>query len=137
MSLLGGLRVIDLSSGQAGGIATMVLADFGADVIKVERPGGDPTRREPAAPMWLRGKRSIVLDLDEAPARKRLADLAASADVVLASYRPGVAARLGAFDLKAQRVDQGLLVERRLGRYELAQRLPAQRLAVDGLAQPL
>ncbi|MCY4639369.1 MAG: CoA transferase [Chloroflexi bacterium] len=96
MSLLGGLRVIDLSSGQAGGIATMVLADFGADVIKVERPGGDPTRREPAAPMWLRGKRSIVLDLDEAPARKRLADLAASADVVLASYRPGVAARLGA-----------------------------------------
>ena len=96
MSLLGGLRVVDLSSGQAGGIAAMVLADFGADVIKVERPGGDPARREPAAPMWLRGKRSVVLDLGEAPARARLAELAAGADVVIASYRPADAARLGA-----------------------------------------
>ena len=96
MSLLGDLRVIDLSSGQAGGIATMVLADFGADVIKVERPGGDPARAERAAPMWLRGKRSIVLDLAREEARRRLAGLAAGADVVLATYRPGVAARLGA-----------------------------------------
>ncbi|MYH40819.1 MAG: CoA transferase [Chloroflexi bacterium] len=96
MSLLGELRVIDLSSGQAGGIATMVLSDFGADVIKVERPGGDPARSERAAPMWLRGKRSMVLDLERAEARRRLAELAAGADVVLSTYRPGVASRLGA-----------------------------------------
>ena len=57
------LRVIDLSSGPAGGLATMVLADFGADVIKVEPPGGDPARSQPAAPMWLRSKRSVTLDL--------------------------------------------------------------------------
>ena len=96
MSLLDGLRVIDLSSGQAGGIATMVLADYGADVIKVERPGGDPARAQAAAPMWLRGKRSVVLDLHEGSARAQLAELASGADVVFASYRPGVADRLGA-----------------------------------------
>ena len=47
------LRVSDLSSGPVGGMATMVLADFGADVVKVERPGGDPLRSLPSAPMWL------------------------------------------------------------------------------------
>ena len=63
---LDGLRVVDLSSGPGGGIATMILADFGAEVIKVERPGGDPLRSLAAAPMWLRGKRSIELDLKTA-----------------------------------------------------------------------
>jgi crotonobetainyl-CoA:carnitine CoA-transferase CaiB-like acyl-CoA transferase len=96
MSLFDGLRVLDLSSGQAGGIATMVLADFGADVIKVERPGGDPARAQAAAPMWLRGKRSLVLALHEEESRERLGELAADADIVVASYRPGVAERLGA-----------------------------------------
>ena len=52
------LRIIDLSSGPVGGIATMVPADFGADVIKVERPGGDPFRRPAPAPMWPRGRRA-------------------------------------------------------------------------------
>ncbi|RLT36913.1 MAG: CoA transferase, partial [Chloroflexi bacterium] len=56
---LDNIRVIDLTSGPVGGITTMVLADFGADVIKVERPGGDPFRFMPSAPMWLRGKRSV------------------------------------------------------------------------------
>ena len=63
------LRVIDLSSGPAGGMATMVLADFGADVIKVERPGGDPFRRLAASPTWLRGKRSVELDLRQSEGR--------------------------------------------------------------------
>jgi crotonobetainyl-CoA:carnitine CoA-transferase CaiB-like acyl-CoA transferase len=57
------IRVVDLSSGPVGGIATMILADFGADVIKVERPGGDPFRFVTNAPLWLRGKRSVELDL--------------------------------------------------------------------------
>ena len=85
------LRVIDLSSGQAGGITSMVLADFGADVIKVEPPGGDPGRAEPASPMWLRGKRSIELDLSNAADRGRLHALVRGADVVVASFAPGEA----------------------------------------------
>ena len=83
------LRVIDLSSGPAGGMATMMLGDFGADVIKVEPPAGDPFRDQPAAPLWLRGKRSAVLDLATAEGRERLHGLVGGADVVVASYPPG------------------------------------------------
>ncbi|MXW34629.1 MAG: CoA transferase [Chloroflexi bacterium] len=83
------LRVIDLSSGQPGGVTTMVLADYGADVIKVEPPGGDPGRAEPASPMWLRGKRSVTLDLSDAADRGRLHALVRGADVVVASFAPG------------------------------------------------
>ena len=90
------LRVIDLSSGPVGGIATMMLADYGADVIKVERPGGDPLRRLTASPVWLRGKRSITLDLGDEASRARLRELTAGADVVVASFRPGRAEALGA-----------------------------------------
>jgi crotonobetainyl-CoA:carnitine CoA-transferase CaiB-like acyl-CoA transferase len=92
----GGLRVLDLSTGPAGGIASMVLADFGADVIKVEQPGGDPYRSLAAAPMWLRGKRSIELDLKSNAGQRRLHELVQDADVVLSSYRPGDAERLAA-----------------------------------------
>ncbi len=89
-----GLRVLDLSSGPAGGLASMILADFGADVIKVERPGGDPYRHLAAAPMWLRGKRSVELDLKTAHGSDRLKSLVEDADVVLVSYRPRTARRL-------------------------------------------
>ncbi len=89
------IRVIDLSSGQAGGVATMVLADFGADVIKVEPPGGDPRRDQPAAPMWLRGKRSVELDLAAPTGRAQLHGLVRGADVVVASYAPGDAEPFG------------------------------------------
>jgi len=93
---LAGLRVLDLSSGPAAGLATMVLADFGADVVKVEPPGGDPLRRLPNAPLWLRGKRSVAIDLDAAGgARERLAPLLAGADVLVESFAPGGAAALG------------------------------------------
>ena len=74
--LLDDLRVLDLSEGPIGGIATMVLADFGADVVKVERPGGDAWRSVANAPMWLRGKRSAVLDLKTDEGRESLARLA-------------------------------------------------------------
>jgi crotonobetainyl-CoA:carnitine CoA-transferase CaiB-like acyl-CoA transferase len=85
------IRVIDLSSGPAPGIATMILGDFGADVIKVEAPGGDPARALPNAPMWLRGKRSVVLDLTQPADQARLHDLVRGADVVVASFEPGEA----------------------------------------------
>ena len=94
--LLDDLRVIDLSEGPIGGMTTMVLADFGADVVKVERPGGDPWRTVANAPMWLRGKRSAVLDLQTEAGRESLARLAESADVLVTSMRPGKAEALGA-----------------------------------------
>ncbi|HJM75785.1 MAG TPA: CoA transferase [Dehalococcoidia bacterium] len=85
------LRVIDLSSGQAGSVATMVFADFGADVLMVEPAEGNPIRGHAASPMWLRGKRSITLDLDSEAGREQLHSLGAGADVVIASYLPGEA----------------------------------------------
>lgn len=93
---LDGIRVIDLSYGPAGGIATMVMADFGAEVIKVEQPTGDPFRSMASAPMWLRGKQSVALDLGQADARERLRTLVSTADVVVSSFRPGSEAQFGA-----------------------------------------
>lgn len=82
------LCVIDLTSGPVGGVATMVFADFGADVVKIERPGGDPFRFLPSASVWLRGKRSVVLDLASAEGRAHLERLVWSADIVLTSGTP-------------------------------------------------
>ena len=62
-SVLDGVRVLDLSWGVAGPIAGMLLADHGADVVKVEPPGGDPFRGTPGYAAWLRGRRSVELDL--------------------------------------------------------------------------
>ncbi len=94
-AVCGGLRVIDFSWGMAGGIATMVLADNGAEVIKVEPPTGDPFRHLPAFRQWHRGKKSLVLDLKTAYGKHTAQSLAATADVVTESFRPGVADRLG------------------------------------------
>ena len=90
-----GLVVLDFSWGMAGGLATAVLADFGADVIKIEPPAGDPFRSHPAWLAWNRGKKSAVLDLKTAQGRTQAQRLAEQADVVLESFRPGVAHRLG------------------------------------------
>jgi crotonobetainyl-CoA:carnitine CoA-transferase CaiB-like acyl-CoA transferase len=102
---LSGVRVADFSRVLAGPYATMVLADFGADVIKVESPAGDDTRH------WLppvdaagrstyfggvnRNKRSVVLDLTDDAGLAEAHRLAASADVVVENFRPGVMARFG------------------------------------------
>src|SRR5579863_4928118 len=90
-----GLVVLDFSWGMAGGLATAVLSDFGSDVIKVEPPAGDPFRSHPAWSAWNRGKKSAVLDLKTAPGRTHAQRLAEQADIVLESFRPGVARRLG------------------------------------------
>jgi crotonobetainyl-CoA:carnitine CoA-transferase CaiB-like acyl-CoA transferase len=92
---LDGLRVVDLSWWMAGPLATMVLADNGADVIKVEPPGGDPARVLPAFQTWNRGKQAFVLDLKTDSGREMAQKLAADADVIVTSFRPGVAERLG------------------------------------------
>lgn len=102
---LSGIRVLDLSRVLAGPYCTMVLADLGAEVIKVERPGtGDETRTwgppfaGGQATYYLavnRGKRSIALDLADPRSRPLLERLIVSCDVVVENFRPGVADRLG------------------------------------------
>jgi len=94
-SVLDGTRVLDLSWGIAGPIAGMLLADHGADVIKVEPPGGDPFRGTPGYDVWLRGRRSVVLDLKQADDRDRFLRLVDDADVVLEAFSPGTMDRLG------------------------------------------
>lgn len=90
-----GLRVVDFSAWMAGPLATVILADYGADVIKIEPPWGDPARALPAFQTWNRGKRSVVLDLKTGSGRAAALDLAGAADVVVTSWRPDVAERLG------------------------------------------
>src|SRR4051812_8881220 len=94
---LEGIRVVDCTRGTAGPRATGILADYGADVIWVEPPGGDPYRDRLAVrySVWNRGKRSVVLDLHHEADRARVLELAGSADVLFTSWRPGVAERLG------------------------------------------
>src|SRR5205823_1481842 len=77
---LDGLRVLDFSTGLAGATTTMVLADNGAEVIKVEPPGGDPDRALPAFAQWHRGKQSLVLDLHTPEGQPRARALAAETD---------------------------------------------------------
>ena len=94
--LLTGMRVLDLSVWRPMPHATQILADLGAEVLKVEPPGGDPMRGyEEIFASVARGKRSIVVDLGNESGRARGLALAADADVVCESWRPGVADRLG------------------------------------------
>ncbi|WP_281156176.1 CoA transferase [Streptomyces sp. HYC2] len=103
MTVLRGLRVLDLSRVLAGPYCTALLADLGADVVKVEPPGGDDARhlgpfRKGESVYFAqlnRGKRSIALDLKDPDDHALLLRLAGQADVFVENYRPGVARRLG------------------------------------------
>src|SRR3954454_20721619 len=98
---LRGYRVLDLTTFLSGPLVARGVADLGAEVIKVEPPTGDPTRRKPEEPfqsLWLqvhRGRKSIVLDLKEPAGRDVLLELVRHADVLLENYRPGVMERFG------------------------------------------
>ena len=102
-SPLDGIRVVDFTEYIAGPYATMMLADMGADVFKVERPTGDAWRHTaPVAEYESRGflgvnrsKRSVALDFESERGLALAQRLASEADVVVANYRPGVAKRLG------------------------------------------
>ena len=106
---LDGIRVLDLSSGLAGAVATMVLCDNGAEVIKLEPPGGDPQRSRPAFAQWHRGKQSAVADLRTPYGRRRAQELAAEADVLVQAWRPGGAERLGLGYDELSRSNPGLV----------------------------
>src|ERR671915_540408 len=86
-----------------GALCTLVMADYGAEVIKVEPPGGDPFRFQPDWISWNRGKKGIVLDLSTPEGREHAIQLAGTADVLVESFRPGDMADWGlAYDTLAQ-----------------------------------
>ncbi|MBP6362595.1 MAG: CoA transferase [Novosphingobium sp.] len=108
MGKLSGVKVVDLSVFLPGPMMTVMMADQGAEVWKVEAPAGDPAREqapyEAGQSVWFRnlnrGKRSVVLDLKSTEGKAYLWQLIESADVFVEGFRPGVMARLG-FDYAA------------------------------------
>lgn len=101
---LAGIRVLDFTRAMAGPFATMLLGDLGSDVLKVEPPGGDETRKW--APPYMKGvssyflsanrnKRSICLDLKNNLSKRAIRSLALQSDVVVENFRPGTAEKLG------------------------------------------
>ncbi|MBK8907187.1 MAG: CoA transferase [Rhodospirillales bacterium] len=118
MQLLGGIRVLDLSQYLPGPFATRMLADMGADVVKVEPPGGEPGRTldtgnmvgvSPYYNIINAGKRVIELDLKADADRARLEALVATADVLLESFRPGVLDRLGVGEQRLKSLNPRLI----------------------------
>ncbi|WDO04994.1 CoA transferase [Streptomyces murinus] len=92
---LGGVRVVELAGIGPGPFAAMLLADLGADVVRVDRPGGPGLGVDPAHDITNRNKRSIVVDLKSPDGAAHVLDLAERADILVEGHRPGVAERLG------------------------------------------
>lgn len=103
--LLRGVRIVDLTMFVAGPYSTMLLADLGAEVIKVEPPTGDPVRTNRSGPgdsgeniqfqSYNRNKRGLVLDLKNPEGARVLSDLVVASDALVENFRPGVLERLG------------------------------------------
>lgn len=115
---MAGVRILDLSAILSGPLATMMLADQGADVIKVEPPGiGDYMRAAAFRRGGLnaffananRGKRSVVLDLTKPRGRELLLELAKGADVLVQNFRPGAVERLGISEPEVRRVEPDII----------------------------
>src|SRR5699024_9707434 len=94
-AVLDNVKVLDLSWGIAGPMTTMMMADQGAEVVKIEPPGGDPHRNQLGYRAWQRGKRSAILDLKQETDKQAFLNLVKTADVLVESFRPGVTERLG------------------------------------------
>ena len=114
---LAGVRVLDLSTMVSGPVAARMLADQGADVIKVEAPKGDEVRRIGNQRNGLtatffscnRGKRGVCLDLKEEAGRDALRALVASADVFLQNFRPGAIERMGFSDAELRKINERII----------------------------
>ncbi|MGW2664079.1 CaiB/BaiF CoA transferase family protein [Nocardia tengchongensis] len=120
---LDGFRVLDFTQNVAGPLAGQVLVDLGAEVIKIEAPGGEAARRitsvlpgrKPLATYFLpnnRGKKSVMVDLGAAEAKEAVLRLADTADVVLEAFRPGVMEKLGLGPAELQQRNPGLVYAR-------------------------
>jgi alpha-methylacyl-CoA racemase len=92
---LSGVRVVELAGIGPAPFAAMLLADLGADVVRVDRPGGVGLAIDPASDVTNRNKRSTMVDLKAPDGPARVLDLAERADILVEGYRPGVAERLG------------------------------------------
>ncbi len=108
MGALDNIRVVDFGHYVAGPVVGMLLADQGADVIKVDPPGG-PVMDTEANATWNRGKRSIALDLKNADDVVIALELARRADVVIENFRPGVMDRLGLGEAELRAHNRGLI----------------------------
>src|ERR1700722_14502729 len=104
MSAFQGIRVLDCTQGLAGPLATMLLGDFGAEVLKVEPAGGDRARHNPGYLTWNRNKKRVTLDVADLAERERLAPLLAAADIAVFDHSPR--------DLEALDLDAEMLAER-------------------------
>jgi crotonobetainyl-CoA:carnitine CoA-transferase CaiB-like acyl-CoA transferase len=96
--MLGNLRIVEIGEGMAVQVAGLMLSELGADVLKVERPGGDPSRGTAPFANWNRGKRSLELDLDTDEGMVALKERLARADVLLHQFSPARAKRRGLDD---------------------------------------
>ncbi|MGH3721031.1 MAG: CaiB/BaiF CoA transferase family protein [Pseudonocardiaceae bacterium] len=110
-----GLRVIELAGIGPGPHAAMLLADLGADVVRIERPSGGLQRIPGAADQMLRGRRSVLLDLKEPGDRETLLRLVERADVLIEGLRPGVTERLGVGPADCHARNQRLVYARMTG----------------------
>jgi crotonobetainyl-CoA:carnitine CoA-transferase CaiB-like acyl-CoA transferase len=114
-SVLAGIRIVEQGTFITGPCAGMMLADLGADVIKVESPSGDPYRSyqgeqfSPHFQAYNRNKRSLVLDMRSQPDRALFDRLVSEADIYIQNFRPGTAERLGAGRERLQRLNPRLI----------------------------
>lgn len=117
-SPLEGVRVLDFTRVMAGPFATMILGDLGADVIKIEPPGGDDTRSW--GPPWIgidsayfmsvnRNKKSIIIDLKKPESREIIQELVKKSDVIVENFRPGVAEELGISYTKLSKINPRMI----------------------------
>ncbi|MEW6261589.1 MAG: CoA transferase [Thermodesulfobacteriota bacterium] len=114
---LSGIKVLDLTRVVSGPFCTMLLADFGADVVKVEAPGGDPSRvtgimgvgENPYFVNLNRNKRAVTIDLKAAAGREIVRGLALRSDVLVENFRPGVLGRLGLAYQNLREINPGLI----------------------------
>ncbi|APZ98239.1 hypothetical protein BWQ93_06925 [Sphingopyxis sp. QXT-31] len=96
--MLGDLRIVEIGQGMAVQVAGLMLSELGAEVLKVERPGGDPARGTAPFANWNRGKKSVVLDLDTPEGLATLNQRLAGADALLHQFTPSRAKALGLDD---------------------------------------
>ena len=120
---LAGIRVLDLGTVYAAPITAMILGDFGADVLKIEHPRGDPARSHGYSKdghgLWwkviARNKRAVTLNLSHPAGRELLEGLAAEADIVIENFRPGVMEKWGLGPGRLHEVNPALVILRVTG----------------------
>ncbi|MEM4691443.1 MAG: CaiB/BaiF CoA-transferase family protein, partial [Desulfurococcaceae archaeon] len=144
MKPLEGIRVIDFTHTLAGPFATMVLADLGAEIIKIEPPSGDETRQwapfvNGVSAYYLsinRGKKSVVLDLTKSEDRDVVYRLVKESHVVFENYRPGVREKLGVDPNKLFEINKNLVYISIKGfrPSSIYEDLPAYDIIIQGLS---